>query len=314
MSRSPLALQGPASAKVSRGMSSTECPRATTRQCPRARRLPLCLTMLAGLLALAPSPLAPQAIAGVVVDDRTLDPVPGALVRLVIQGRLNRATETDSVGRFFLSAPREDQYQLEVSRMGYETSRSQPVLVADGDTVSVEFRVLPDAILMDPIMVTGYTRRGRNAFDRRRQEWGRGLFLTPAQIDSIAPEHPAHALEGLEKVHVAWGWGPTLSGGSGPMPSVRGLLGRGCLLYMVDFVPVRPEPFAPGAWSGYQLGSLLGQDIVAVEVYRSVSEVPPELYRFSNQVRTIFSAGGGGVQSQYLINCGLVVFWTRAGW
>lgn len=314
MSRSPLALQGLASAKVARGVNSTVCPRAITRRCPRARRLPLCLTMLAGLPALAPAPLAPQAIAGVVVDDRTLDPVPGALVRLVIQGRLNRATETDSVGRFFLSTPREDQYQLEVSRMGYETARSQRVLVADGDTVSVEFRVLPDAILMDPIMVTGYTRRGRNAFDRRRQEWGRGLFLTPAQIDSIAPEHPAHALEGLEKVHVAWGWGPTLSGGSGPMPSVRGLLGRGCLLYMVDFVPVRPEPFAPGTWSGYQLGSLLGKDIVAVEVYRSVSEVPPDLYRFSNQVRTIFSEGGGGVQYQYLINCGLVVFWTRAGW
>jgi hypothetical protein len=314
VSCSPLALQGPSSAKVTRGMSSTVCPRAMSRRCSRARRLAVCLTMLASLLALAPAPVAPQAIAGVVVDDRTLEPVPGALVRLVIQGWLDRATETDSIGRFFLSTPREDQYQLEVSRMGYQTTRSQRVLVAAGDTVSVEFRVLPDAILMDPIMVTGYTRRGRNAFDRRRQEWGRGLFLTPAQIDSIAPEHPAHALEGLEKVHVQWGWGPTPSGGSGPMPSVRGLLGRGCLLYMVDFVPVRPEPFAPGIWSGYQLGSLLGKDIVAVEVYRSVSEVPPELYRFSNQVRTIFSEGGPGVRYQYFFNCGLVVFWTRAGW
>lgn len=230
-----------------------------------ARPLTALATLLATFMALAPAPVAPQAIAGVVVDDRSLEPVPGALVRLVIQGWLDRATETDSLGRFFLATPREDQYQLEVSRMGYQTTRSQRVLVAEGDTVSVEFRVLPDAVLLDPITVTGYTRRGRDAFDRRRQEWGRGLFLTPAQIDSIAPQHPAHALEGLEKVHVEWGWGPTPSGGSGPMPSVRGLLGRGCLLYMVDFVPVRPEPFAPGIWSGYQLGSLLGKDIVAVE-------------------------------------------------
>jgi len=281
---------------------------------PLARPLTALATLLATFMALAPAPVAPQAIAGVVVDDRTLEPVPGALVRLVIQGWLDRATETDSVGRFFLSTPREDQYQLEVSRIGYETTRSQRFQVAEGDTVSVEFRVLPDAVLLDPITVTGYTRRGRDAFDRRRQEWGRGLFLSPAEIDSIAPRHPAHALEGLEKVYVQWGWGPTSSGSFDLMPSIRALRGTGCLLYMVDFVPVRPEPFAAGDWSGYQLGSLLGSDIVAVEVYRAVSEVPPELLRFSSQTRTIFSGGGGGVRYQYRFNCGVVVFWTRAGW
>ena len=104
------------------------------------------------------------------------------------------------------------------------------------------------------------------------------------------------------------------SGFYGPVPSVRSVLGRGCILYMVDFVPVHAEPWADGDWSGYQLSSLMGKDLVAVEVYRSVLETPPELRKHTDQFRPVWNERSMGVGYQESIHCGLVVFWTRAGW
>jgi hypothetical protein len=157
--------------------------------------------------------------------------------------------------------------------------------------------------------------RGRDRFERRSREWDRGIFISPAMIDSISPDHPAEVLKGLDKVDVRWGWGASSSSGMyGRVPSVRSVLGRGCILYMVDFVPVQAEPWAAGDWSGYQLSSLMGKDIVAVEVYRSVLETPPELQQFTSQFRPVWNERSMGVRYQESIHCGLVVFWTRSGW
>jgi hypothetical protein len=48
------------------------------------------------------------------------------------------------------------------------------------------------------------------------------------------------------------------------------------------------------------------EDIQAVEVYRSILEVPRELQRY-----TYVPSRRGGMG---LVNCGLVIFWTRQGW
>ena len=266
------------------------------------------------LVGVPRAPVAAQAIRGVVVDDVNMTPVPTALVRLIRDGEAGRVTQTDDEGDFFLPLPDVGEYQLEVSRLGYETTLSQLVTVEWGDTVSVEFRVRPDAVLLDPITVVGRSKRGEKAFERRSAEWDRGIFLSPAMVDSIAPEHPAEVLKGLDKVDVRWGWGVSSNGFYGPQPSVRSVLGRGCILYMVDFVPVQAEPWAANDWSGYQLSSLLGEDLVAVEVYRSVLETPPELRRYTDQFRPVWNERSMGVSFQESIHCGLVVFWTRAGW
>lgn len=275
---------------------------------------PAILLLAILLLPFQAHPLHAQVIRGVVLDDLTLEPVSAALVRLVRYGETKIGTQTREDGRFSLNVPGSDEFQLEVSRLGYETSLSQPLRVEKGDTVSVEFRVRPDAVLLDPITVVGQSRLGRNTFERRRSESDRGLFFTPAMIDSIAPDHPAKILKGLEDVDVRWGWGVSSTGMAGPMPSVRTVLGRGCLLYMVDFVPVMAEPWAPNDWSGSQLSSLEGRDIVAAEVYRSVLDVPPELRVHTDQFRPVWSPRSTGVRYQESIHCGLVVFWTRAGW
>ncbi len=265
-------------------------------------------------VTLLPTPTGAQAIRGVVMDDTNRTPVFGALVRLMRGGEGIGAVETDGNGRFLVPLPGGGEYRLEASGLGYETALSQPLSVEVGDTVSVELWVRPDAVLLDPLTVLGRSRRGRDAFERRRIDWDRGIFITPAMIDSISPGHPAEVLKGLEKVDVRWGWGVSSTGRAGPLPTVRTVLGRGCMLYMVDFVPVQPPPWVRGDWSGSQLSSLEGKDLVAVEVYRSVLEVPPELLQYTDRFRPIWSERSMGMQYQEDIHCGLTVFWTRSGW
>ncbi len=272
------------------------------------------LLAVMGLLALTGTPGAAQAIRGVVVDDISLTPVPAALVRVIQDEGLVSAVQTGGDGSFFLAVPGREEFRLEVSGLGYETALSRPLVIQTGDTLSVEFRVRPDAVLLDPITVVGQSKRGRNVFERHRAEWDRGIFITPAMVDSVSPEYPAELLKGLPKVDVRWWWGTYSSGMSGPMPSIRTVMGRGCLMYMVDFVPVRPAPWEASPWEGYQLGSLAGDDIVAVEVYRSVLEVPPELRQHTDEFRQVWNPRTIGVTYKEQIHCGLVVFWTAAGW
>jgi hypothetical protein len=274
-----------------------------------------CLQLLWLIGWAVPAPAFAQAIRGVVLDDQNLAPVSGASVRLLAGETVILGREADALGRFFLPVPEDGRYLLEVARLGYVTARSQPVRVEQGDTVDVEFRVLPDALLLDPITVMGRSNRGRNLFERRRTEWGRGVFLGPEAIDSIAPRHPAEVFRAVDDVYVLWGFGELGSGGVGRLPSVRSTKGRGCLLYMVDRVPVRVEPWVDfmQPWAGSQLAAVVGEDVVAVEVYRSIREVPPDLARYTHEMR-MDPIQGGRVAFRDRVNCGLVVFWTGAGW
>ena len=274
-------------------------------------------SMLLAALSLATvasaRPAAAQAIRGVVLDDRTGSPVAGAAVRLVVRDSVRRAIASDEFGRFLMSLPGGGSYALEVVRIGYETARSQELLVELGDTLSVEFRVLPEAVLLLPLLVTAKSSAGRNLFEKRKEEWGRGIFLGPDQIDSIAPRLVGDVFRGMEKVQLRWGWAQLDNGGYGPVPRVRTYLGRGCLLYVLDRVPVRPAPWSgTNDWASYQLSSLVGADIVAVEVYRHPGEVPPELRRYASRTLTLFTNSGISRVDQDL--CGLAILHTAAGW
>jgi hypothetical protein len=132
-----------------------------------AKQRPILFALAAVLLSGGVCGASAQAVRGVVVDDQSLTRVSTATVRLVQDGKLGRGTETDAQGRFFLVLPGDGAYRLEVSRLGYETTRSQMFDVERHDTVSVEFRIAPHAVLLDPIVVTARSRRGRNVFEER---------------------------------------------------------------------------------------------------------------------------------------------------
>jgi hypothetical protein len=125
------------------------------------------------------------------------------------------------------------------------------------------------------------------------EDWGRGLFYTPEMVDSINPRHPADVLWKADKTFLTWGFGKRR-----PVPRIRTLLGSGCLAYMLDRHPIDPW-FYRGIWEDSPLEFLQGQDVMAVEYYRHITEVPPDLKDFANV---------------YDRMCGLVIFWTRAAW
>lgn len=272
-------------------------PVRTARTRCRLPRVLLCLALVH-----APGLHGQQAIRGTVIDDASGQGVGQAEVALLRGEDRLRAVASDAEGGFLLSTSATGTLTLEVSGLGYRTARSQRLEVESGDTLTVEFRILPDAILMEPLLVTSRSSLGRNLFRRRQEDWGRGIFLGPERIQAMELRHPGDVFRNQDEVRVRWGWGRTESGASGPIPRVQTYLGSGCVKYMVDRTPVRPPKWKENAnpWTVFPLDGLQPGDIRAVEIYRYVGEAPPEIRRHATW-------GDGAL-------CGLVVFWTWAGW
>ena len=278
------------------------------------------------LALLSSAPASAQAIRGQLIDDSNQAPVGGAMITVVIGDDRGAQTLTGDDGSFLIALDAWGTYQLEAMRIGYRTTTSQPFLVERSDTLTVEFRVLPDAVLLAPLLVTARSNRGRETFSRRMESWGRGIFITPTMVDSIDPRHhPAEVLRKQPEVWLSWGWGRNPgTGESGPVPNIHTYRGKtGCVSYMIDGRPVRRPWFATGpAWLDWPLNTLKADEIVAVEVYRYFGEVPEEI---RNAAEEVFNGqavpgvpsitGGVRVQQDFMPEiCGIVNFWTRVGW
>ena len=267
-----------------------------------------------------------QAIRGHLIDDGDLVPVAGATITVLVGGERTRRVTTRADGSFFIGLDQWGSYRLEAQRIGYGTTVSQSIQVEAGDTVTVDFRILPDAVLMSPIMVTARSNKGENVFYRRMENWGKGIFVTTEMLDSIRPRHPADVLRGQEDIWLSWTWAhnpETLA--RGPVPNIRTYRGSGCLAYMVDGRPImRPRWASGSAWQDYPLDMLTGDDLVAVEIYRHISEVPPDIRSAAEQLFNGESPPGvpriNGTMAQRVQQdfnegtCGIVNFWTRVGW
>ena len=311
-------------------MLSPEC------QCPGSLRacgmkaisgrikLPFIAALSSLLMVLSlPSPSHAQAVKGRLIDDLTTEGIDGVAVTLFRYGLKGRTVISDSTGAFFLPLPGRGPYSLEAERLGYATSRSRQLVAELTDTISVEFRLNMEVILLDPLVVTALDGRGESRFERHQVEWGKGVFMTPEMVDSIQPEHPADVFRGQEKTWFTWGFSPRTYKA---VPRIRTLLGTGCLAYMVNFFPVIPprwdppvrgrqgtqfaESYRTSLWEDTILDLVDGEDIVAVEYYRHISEVPPDLRHYAMVDENI--SGRGGLSA--VQNCGLVVFWTADGW
>lgn len=267
-----------------------------------------------------------QAIRGHLIDDSNQVPVGGATITVLIGEVRSTQILTGDDGSFFVALGAWGEYRLEAMRIGYKTTTSQPFMVERSDTLTVDFRILPDAVLLAPLLVTARSNRGRDTFYRRMENWDRGIFITPAMVDSIQPRHhPAEVLRKQPKVWLSWGWGRNpWSGESGPVPNIHTYMGKtGCVSYMIDGRPVRRPRFATGPmWLDWPLNTLKAEEIVAVEVYRHITEVPEEIRNASEEVFNGQAApdvpsitGGRRVQQDFIPEtCGIINFWTRVGW
>ncbi len=121
---------------------------------------------LAGVLLLGvATPAAPQVdtlparIQGVLLDERTWEPVYLALVRLLdTEGQTVASVESDRQGRFSLQVPALLEIHFRVERLGYQIKESGSFIPPPGYQMTVQIRLSPDPLPLDSVQVAGRRR------------------------------------------------------------------------------------------------------------------------------------------------------------
>lgn len=137
---------------------------------------PLAVLGAALLLILPGAVHAQAALAGIVRDDSTTQPLAG--VEILIQTTNHRVLTTGS-GRYELTGLPAGVYQLIFRQVGYLPVRMD-VLLRDGETTRANAVLVRSEVILDPIVVTGEMPRPRgnmlDAFEERR-DMGFGSFI-----------------------------------------------------------------------------------------------------------------------------------------
>lgn len=261
-------------------------------------------------------PVGGQTITGTLVDDDTQEGIDAATITLLGSTRNRiRSTLTDSLGNFVLPVPNLGAYYLEAERIGYGTTVSQSFNVAATDTTTVTFFLAVAAVRLEPIVVGIPTVIGSEVF-AQRMATGQGVFFTPTMIDSLRPTQYVGEIfrHADDDIFLTWQWGLSENGRYGPIPKIRSFRGKeGCLNYIVDRTPV-PAPLFEGVrsvWGVVPLADLEPEDLVAIEIYRSWSEVPED---YEQQILANTLSTRQALRDMRRAECGVVVIWTERGW
>lgn len=240
------------------------------------------ILVLAGLL-LVPLSVQAQTIRGVVLEDETRTPIAGAYVELLAAGadRIG-LVQTDSVGRFTISARRSGDFTLQLRHLGYTPSHPMDIALRAGETLEVELRMGQRAIPIEPVVVTARRRNSRlDGFYERSESRHFGRFLMRDDIErrpGASGSELLRAMPGIYLRDVGFGRNVIL---------MRGGVGR-CMptIYLDGML------FRQYAESG--VDDFLNAEVLeGVEVYTSFASAPSPIH-----------AKG---------NCGVIAFWTRQG-
>lgn len=261
----------------------------------------------------AARPAAAQMIHGRLVQEGTLVPLSGATVQLLdARGEeLDRVVTTNEAGTFVMRVS-PGRYTMRIRRIGF-TPLITPIITLQADEVfEGTYRVSPATIRLTTQRITARRNLelGRDSF-ARRQELGKGVFLTRTQLSEKDQREFSYLMRGVEGIRVDAG---------GRITSTEGWR---CLYFMVNKVMVSSIPGGvPGSTTWPTLEDLVptGHDVMAIEVYREFAEVPPEFRLDAWPGQT---AGQRAVPSRGSISrsdarqshpCGLVAVWTRVAW
>lgn len=244
----------------------------------RTSRSFLTFPLLAGLLAGArPSGAQGVSVAAATVTGELFDRLTGAPIigaSVVVLG-LATAVRSDSTGRFTRTDLRPGTYVLQVRSLGY-TPVSRIIEVQDQQTLALRLELEQLTISLAGVLVVGeaYYPRGMRGFEDRRQR-GRGVFVTEADIK----ERGARVL------------GDVLRSAAG----VREVCRRGICRVRMARSDCPPNFFVDGFPANNSTTLELPViGIIAIEIYRTIAETPPEFLR-----------GATG--------CGTIAIWTRTG-
>ena len=141
------------------------------------------------LLTSLPSPPAaaqPGTVTGTVADLETGAPVAGAAIQVLGQGGATGAA--DSAGEFRVSVPA-GTHSIVVTRIGYETSRTDGITVAPGAVVPVTIGLRSRAFALNPLVVTA-SRREEKELD------------APASVSTLSGEQIARMIAPTPADHI----------------------------------------------------------------------------------------------------------------
>jgi hypothetical protein len=247
-----------------------------------SKRVPrLGSTALLGCLQIFASTGQGQTIRGIVVSAVGQLPIAGATIQAQAErgGDRLRAT-SDSLGLFILTAPRAGLFTLQATRLGYLKHEADTVRLGAGESITIEIRMDPNAVPLEPLVVTARSASWPPGFEARRAT-GFGKFVTRRDIDSRGASRTTDLLRGLPGVTLT-----PLRRGSGYALLMRGAGGNCLPAIWVDGLYVSTFP-------GSNVDDLLPPNVLqGVEVYTSIASAPTQ-YRTGT--------------------CGVVLFWTRHG-
>lgn len=225
-----------------------------------------------------------QPLNGQVIQGRTMDAaskawVPATLITLIAEtGDSVNAVLSDGSGSFTVLAPVPGPYRLRAQRIGYTDLLTSVVTVGPGEQVTVEVLLGADPVALDPLTVTSRRggERGVIGAHRRRADWiqrtGIGRVITRAELAKQPRPYVSDYLFMVSGMRVE---------GSGLDARIRV---RGC----------SPQIFVDGVRApGMSVNAVSPDALEGIEIYRSMSEIPPEM-------RTVG-------------NCGAIALFTRVG-
>jgi hypothetical protein len=221
------------------------------------------------------------ALAGRVVDATTGEPIQAATIQIREE---DQAAVTDPDGRFRLDGVSAGAFEATIGHVAYGEPTVE-VSVAPGSTTQVEIRLAPVAIELDPIAVTIAVRAQwleSNGF-YARQESSLGQFVTPRELESQRSRPFSEILRNVPGVRF------------------RRVCSPHCVYRVSMTTTTRtactPTFYVDGRKMAFQtrevdLDAITStQDLAAIEVYRGISQTPPQFFGL----------------------CGSIVIWTRRG-
>lgn len=222
------------------------------------------------------------AISGTVLDATTGEPVEAATVLVPLA---DVSALTDMNGHFRITDIPVGAHLAEIHHIGYGDPTLE-LTVNPAASTHMTIRLDPEAIALEPISVDVRLRPTwlENTGFYGRAERQLGQFVTPEEVDSRPGRRLAEVLREVPGVNIRQVCVPHCS----VVIAMAGSTMPGCIpAFYIDGRRVNQLTDTRGA---IDLDTLVfGDDLAAVEVYRGISETPPEFYG----------------------RCGSVVLWTK---
>jgi len=250
-------------------------------------------------LALSQGDVGIQGAQGMIREPGTGEPVRDAEVFLTQKlGTIRVTGSTDDRGFFRLQTRTPGDYVFSARALGFSEVEDAPVAVLPGRLTVLDVQMAPEALRLDPLVVTAEARtyhlEMQGFYQRKTEGLNTGIFFPPEEIEERRPVNVTDLFWGLPgtrvivseegQVGVYFRAGERWNQVCWPMVyRDRHLISTGGL----------PNP-AIGTEPAVLDEMISPFDLAAIEIYRSPAEIPPE-----------FNCANAG--------CGVIVLWSKRG-